>query len=190
MTPLCAVFHPGACTCEGLCINRLCIDEGVTARWNDRGTGPNRFRVDLLAEAAAASPRSYLLFPSQSRLCGQQVRNKGPFSTAPTPSGPAAKRRTPRPNVWLQSPLGNQNERRGLAQGGVHGASRMRPQRLREQCFIEDEGRPLGVGVQELASNHFKLRGLRVRVVIRSRTPNRLIFRSVKCGSRRAPWRD
>lgn len=49
--------------------------------------------------------------------------------------------------------------------GGVHSALRMRPQRLREQCFIEDEGRPLGVGLQELASNHLKLRGLRVRVV-------------------------
>jgi hypothetical protein len=36
---------------------------------------------------------------------------------------------------------------------------------MREQCFIEDEGRPLGVGLQELASNYLKLRGLRVRVV-------------------------
>ena len=52
-----------------------------------------------------------------------------------------------------------------LLAGGVHSASRMRPQRLRKQCFIEDEGRPLGVGLQELASNHLKLRGLRVRVV-------------------------
>jgi hypothetical protein len=31
--------------------------------------------------------------------------------------------------------------------------------------FIEDEGRPLEVGVQALVSNHLKLRGLRVRVV-------------------------
>jgi len=37
--------------------------------------------------------------------------------------------------------------------------------RMREQCFIEDEGRSLGVGLHELASNHLKLRGLRVRVV-------------------------
>lgn len=36
---------------------------------------------------------------------------------------------------------------------------------LREQCFIEDEGRPLEVGLQERASNHLKLRGSRVRVV-------------------------
>ena len=49
--------------------------------------------------------------------------------------------------------------------GGVHGALRMRPQRLWLQCFIEDEGRPLEVGLQELASNHLKLRGSRVHVV-------------------------
>lgn len=36
---------------------------------------------------------------------------------------------------------------------------------MREPCFIGDEGRSLGVGLQELASNHLKLRGLRVRVV-------------------------
>ena len=36
---------------------------------------------------------------------------------------------------------------------------------LREQCFIEDEGGPLEVGLQERASNHLKLRGSRVRVV-------------------------
>ena len=36
---------------------------------------------------------------------------------------------------------------------------------LCEQCFIEDEGRPLEVGLQERASNHLKLRGSRVRVV-------------------------
>ncbi len=41
----------------------------------------------------------------------------------------------------------------------------MRPQRLWLQCFIEDEGGPLGVGLQELASNHLKLRGSRVHVV-------------------------
>jgi hypothetical protein len=35
----------------------------------------------------------------------------------------------------------------------------MQAQRLREQCFIEDEGGPLEVGLQELASNHLKLRG-------------------------------
>ena len=35
----------------------------------------------------------------------------------------------------------------------------------RKQCFIEDEGGPLGVGLQERASNHLKLRGSRVRVV-------------------------
>ena len=49
--------------------------------------------------------------------------------------------------------------------GGVHSALRMRPQRLRKQCFIEDEGRPLEVGLQEQASNHLKLRGSRARVV-------------------------
>jgi len=31
--------------------------------------------------------------------------------------------------------------------------------------FTEDEGRSLGVGLQEQASNHLKLRGLRVLVV-------------------------
>lgn len=36
---------------------------------------------------------------------------------------------------------------------------RMQAQRLREQCFIEDEGGPLEVGLPELASNHLKLRG-------------------------------
>ncbi|MGF6935640.1 transposase InsO family protein [Paraburkholderia sp. UCT70] len=33
------------------------------------------------------------------------------------------------------------------------------------RCFIKDEGGPLGVGVQEQASNHHKLRELRARVV-------------------------
>ena len=33
------------------------------------------------------------------------------------------------------------------------------------RCFIKDEGRPLGVGLQEQASNHHKLRELRARVV-------------------------
>jgi hypothetical protein len=37
--------------------------------------------------------------------------------------------------------------------------------KLREQCFTEDEGWPLEVGLQERASNHLKLRGSRVRVV-------------------------
>jgi len=36
---------------------------------------------------------------------------------------------------------------------------------FREQCFIEDEGWPLEVGLQEQASNHLKLRGSRVCVV-------------------------
>jgi len=49
--------------------------------------------------------------------------------------------------------------------GGVHGVLRMQALRLREQCFIEDEGWPLEVGLQELTSNHLKLRGSRVRVV-------------------------
>ncbi len=31
--------------------------------------------------------------------------------------------------------------------------------------FVEDEGRPLEVGVQVRASNHLKLRGSRARVV-------------------------
>lgn len=43
--------------------------------------------------------------------------------------------------------------------GGVHSVLRMQAQRLREQCFIEDEGGPLEVGLPELASNHLKLRG-------------------------------
>jgi len=42
---------------------------------------------------------------------------------------------------------------------------RMRPMQFREQCFIEDEGWPLGVCLQEWASNHLKLRGSRVCVV-------------------------
>ena len=33
------------------------------------------------------------------------------------------------------------------------------------RCFIKDEGGPLGVDLQEQASNHHKLRGLRARVV-------------------------
>ena len=37
--------------------------------------------------------------------------------------------------------------------------------RLSVRCFNEDEGRPLGVGLQEQASNRLKLRGLRARVV-------------------------
>jgi len=37
--------------------------------------------------------------------------------------------------------------------------------RKRKQCFIGDEGGPLGVGLQERASNHLKLRGSRVCVV-------------------------
>jgi hypothetical protein len=49
--------------------------------------------------------------------------------------------------------------------GGVHSALRMRPQRLWLQCFIEDEGRPLEVGLQEPAPNRLKLRGSRVQVV-------------------------
>jgi len=43
--------------------------------------------------------------------------------------------------------------------GGVRGVLRMQAQRLREQCFIEDEGGPLEVALQERASNHLKLRG-------------------------------
>ena len=35
----------------------------------------------------------------------------------------------------------------------------------RERCFTKDEGRPLGVGLQEQASNRHKLRRLRVFVV-------------------------
>ena len=34
-----------------------------------------------------------------------------------------------------------------------------------DRCFIKDEGRPLGVGFQEQASNHHKLRELRASVV-------------------------
>ena len=35
----------------------------------------------------------------------------------------------------------------------------------RKRCFIEDEGGPLEVGLQEQTSNRLKLRGLRVLVV-------------------------
>ena len=34
-----------------------------------------------------------------------------------------------------------------------------------KRCFTKDEGRPLGVGLQEQASNRHKLRQLRVAVV-------------------------
>jgi len=33
------------------------------------------------------------------------------------------------------------------------------------RCFSEDEGRPLGIGLQEQISNRLKLRELRARVV-------------------------
>ena len=47
-----------------------------------------------------------------------------------------------------------------------HRVLRMRPSQIgRKQCFTKDEGRPLEVGVQAQASNHHKLRGLRVSVV-------------------------
>ena len=47
-----------------------------------------------------------------------------------------------------------------------HCVLRMRPSReWRKQCFTEDEGRPLGVGLQERASNHHKLRASRALVV-------------------------
>ena len=69
------------------------------------------------------------------------------------------------PNVRLQSlPLRHRLTDPWQSRG-VHGVLRMRPQRLRWQCFIEDEGRPLEVGLQERASNHLKLRGSRARVV-------------------------
>jgi hypothetical protein len=35
----------------------------------------------------------------------------------------------------------------------------------RERCFTEDEGGPLGTGLQEQVSNRLKLRGLRAFVV-------------------------
>jgi len=59
----------------------------------------------------------------------------------------------------------NHHQLKAWQTGGVHGALRMRPRRLRKQCFIEDEGGPLEVGLQEQASNHLKLRGSRARVV-------------------------
>ena len=47
-----------------------------------------------------------------------------------------------------------------------HCVLRMRPlQSGRKQCCTKDEGRPLEVGLQEQASNHHKLRRLRVSVV-------------------------
>jgi hypothetical protein len=42
---------------------------------------------------------------------------------------------------------------------------RNRRERWRKRCFIKDEGRPLGVGWQEQASNRLKLRWLRACVV-------------------------
>jgi len=43
---------------------------------------------------------------------------------------------------------------------------RTRPlQSGRKRCFTEDEGRPLGTGLQEQVSNRLKLRGLRAFVV-------------------------
>jgi transposase len=43
---------------------------------------------------------------------------------------------------------------------------RMRPSKVRrKQCFTEDEGRPLGTGLQEQVPNHLKLLWLRARVV-------------------------
>ena len=59
----------------------------------------------------------------------------------------------------------SRHELKAWQAGGVHGALRMRALQKRKQCFIEDEGGPLGVGLQERASNHLKLRGSRVRVV-------------------------
>jgi transposase len=45
-------------------------------------------------------------------------------------------------------------------------ALRMRPSKIRrKQCFTEDEGRPLGTGLQEQVPNHLKLRWSRARVV-------------------------
>ena len=41
---------------------------------------------------------------------------------------------------------------------------RNRSQVERKRCFTKDEGRPLGVGLQEQASNHLKL--LRSRAVV------------------------
>jgi hypothetical protein len=42
----------------------------------------------------------------------------------------------------------------------------MRPSKVRRaQCFTEDEGRPLGTGLQEQVPNHLKLRWSRARVV-------------------------
>ena len=47
-----------------------------------------------------------------------------------------------------------------------HRVLRTRPPMLRwKRCFTKDEGRPLEVGLQEQASNHHKLRELRVLVV-------------------------
>jgi transposase len=45
-----------------------------------------------------------------------------------------------------------------------HRVPRM-PNREGRQCCRRDEGRPLGVGVQDQAPNHLRLRGSRVRVV-------------------------
>src|ERR1035437_7397519 len=45
------------------------------------------------------------------------------------------------------------------------------------RCFTEDEGRSLEAGLQEQASNHLKLRGLRIG-------RSRFVFPSVRCGKR------
>jgi len=53
-----------------------------------------------------------------------------------------------------------------VAKYADHRVLRTRPPMLRwKRCFTKDEGRPLEVGLQEQASNHHKLRELRVLVV-------------------------
>jgi hypothetical protein len=80
-------------------------------------------------------------------------------------SGPASTDASRGRIYCLQSDPESRSEYAACNAGGVHSALRMWPQRLWSQCFIEDEGRRLGVGLQEPASNHLKLRGSRVHVV-------------------------
>jgi hypothetical protein len=77
----------------------------------------------------------------------------------------------------VQAPVAGRPITRGMAGAGLlahvlvakycdHRVLRTRPPLFGwKRCFTKDEGRPLGVGLQEQASNHHKLRQLRVAVV-------------------------
>jgi hypothetical protein len=52
-----------------------------------------------------------------------------------------------------------------ILSGFIYGSYRAPRTRCRVRCYAGDEGRPLGVGLQEQAPNHLKLRWLSARVV-------------------------